>query len=154
LLYKDGAGLLPVRLPEQVRAVAGTESVFPRFGMSKHPALARLVDHGGSEAAAVRRFVPLTLPADEDEDRAVLKLNDGTPAIVEKDFGAGRVLLSNTTVSPSWNYLPATSEFVVLVQELLRYLVGQPDKAVNLTVGDPFVQPAYISDQHPDRRIR
>jgi len=150
LLFKDGRGLLPARLPEAspTTAPAGPASaeaaVFPRFGMARHPALAALTDHGGSEEAAFRRFVPLGDPG----GKVVLELSDGTPAIVEKTFGAGRVLLTNTTVSGEWTYLPALSEFTVMVQELLRHLVGRPDRAVNLTVGDPFVQPVYISDQH------
>ena len=143
LLYKDGRGLLPAGLGEQV-VQAATKPVFPRFGMTRHPAMAALTDHGGSQAAAFRRYVPLAAGG----AKAVLELSDGTAGIVEKDFGRGRVLLTNTTVGSQWTHLPAVSEFTVMVQELLRYLVGQPDGAVNLTVGETFVQPVYISDQH------
>ena len=144
LLYKNGSGLLPVQLPEEAPAPPGDEPVFPRFGMSRHPALAVLTDHGGSADAAFRRFVPLTA---SEAGRVVLELSDGTPAMVERTFGSGRVLLTNTTVSSKWTLLPATSEYAVMVQELLRYLVGQPDRTVNLSVGLPFIQPVYISDQ-------
>jgi hypothetical protein len=144
LLYKDGDGLLPARLPEEVGAGGGAEAVFPRFGMSRHPALARLTDHGGSAEAAFRKFVPLQ----GAEGHVVLSLSDGSPAIVERPYGAGRVLLTNTTISPEWTFLPAMSEYAVMVQELLRHLVGRPDQAVNLSVGDEFIQPVYVSDQH------
>jgi hypothetical protein len=34
------------------------------------------------------------------------------------------------------------------VQELVRYLVGNPDLGVNLNVGDRFEEPVYVSTQH------
>jgi hypothetical protein len=68
--------------------------------------------------------------------------------MVNKPFGAGWVLLANTTAGAEWNYLATVPHFVVAVQGLLRDLIGQPDRAVNLTVGQAFVQPVYVSDQH------
>ncbi len=149
LLHKDGRGLLPVRLPENVAATrpsggGNPAAVFPRFGMPGHPALADLADRPGSEAAGVRRFVPLA----GGDGEVVLELSDGTPAMVKKPFGAGWVLLTNTTAGAEWNYLATVPHFVVAVQGLLRDLIGQPDRAVNLTVGQAFVQPVYVSDQH------
>jgi hypothetical protein len=40
------------------------------------------------------------------------------------------------------------SDYPILIQELLRYLLGNPDAEVNLNIGDRFEQPVFVSTQH------
>jgi len=149
-LFKDGRGLLPCRLMPRPTRENGSENrgadepLYLRFGTSTHPALAQLTGRG-SEDARVVRYVDLDVPADA---RVVLRLSNGAPAFVERPFGRGKVLLTNTSAGLEWTYLPLTREFPILVQSLLRYLVGNPDAGVNLNVGDRFEQPVYVSMQH------
>jgi hypothetical protein len=63
--------------------------------------------------------------------------------VVERAYGRGRVLLANIAPVANWTYLPARIEFPIFVQEVLRYVVGNPDAAVNLSVGDTFRHAAY-----------
>jgi len=150
LLFEEGEGLLPCRFVSTVAAqdagAAGNPGGLPhvRFGKSVHPALARLTDYG-SEDARFLRYMELELKPDA---RVVLALSNGAPTLVEQEFGRGKVLASSSTAGVGWTYLPATAEFPILVQELMRYLVGRPDAAVNLSVGDRFEEPVFVSTQH------
>ncbi len=152
LLYKDGAGLLPCRLGKVVSAADGGPDAKPvtaQYGDTPHPALRHFARSSSSEEASYLKYVEFQFKNPESAS-AVFLLSNGVPAIVEGRYGArqGHVLLSNTTAGVGWNYLPALPEYPALVQELLRYLVGQPDAAVNLSVGDVFDQPVYVSTQH------
>ena len=142
LLFRDGKGVLPARLVG--RAAAQAEAPYIRFGESTHPALAQLTGRGDKDAGVVG-YMDLELASDA---RVVLALSNQAPAVVEKSFGRGKVLLTNTTAGVDWTVLPATAEFPILVQELMRYLVGSPDAAVNLSVGDRFQEPVFVSAQH------
>ena len=57
-------------------------------------------------------------------------------------------MLMSTSADASWNHLVFTGEYIVLVQELMRYLVDAPDRAVNLRIGDTFRQPVLLSSQY------
>jgi hypothetical protein len=150
LLFRDGQGLLPCRLltlvtpqPDDANAVA---AAVPRLGDTDHPAMAQFARMAGNADAAFLRYVSLDFNG--SSARTIAQLSDGTPAMIEKQFGQGTVLLMNTTAGPEWTRLPAVFEFPMLVQEVLRYLVGNPDRNVNLEVGQRFDQPVFVSTQH------
>ena len=139
VLLKEGKGLLPCRLisaggEQQGGGGPNGQPASFRFGDSIHPALAQLTGAGSSDAQ-VMRWMELEPQGDA---RTVLGLSSGAPAVIQRAFGRGKVLLSNFTAGVDWTYLPATPEFPVLVQELMRHLAGNPDAAVNLSVGDRF----------------
>ena len=73
----------------------------------------------------------------------------GQPLLVRKRVGGygGEVWLANMSASPSWTTLQARAEFPLLIQELLRGLVGQPNDVANLDVGQTFQQLVYASAQ-------
>jgi hypothetical protein len=115
-----------------------------------HPAVAQ-VRHLTRQPAppSVSRWMPFRLSGKSGElGRAVAYLANRQPIACERSFGQGKVLLVGTSADARWNYLVYTSEFPVLVQELLRWLVGQPDRAVNLQVGEAFRQPVLLSSQY------
>jgi hypothetical protein len=93
--------------------------------------------------------MPMKLRGKQAEfGRAVAILSNQQPCICEKSFGQGKVMLVCTSADASWNYLVYTGEYLVLVQELMRYLVGAPDQSVNLRLGQPFQQPVLLSSQY------
>lgn len=150
LFFKEGNGLLPCALGEGEDlspAGDGVEPVTLLYGEATHAALAQLARTAGSADLAVRRRMKLA--ADELPDSAVLvRFSDGVPALLEKPLGRGRVLLANVSIGPEWSSLPALAEFPLLVHGVLSSLVGQPDRAVNLSVGERFEQPVFVSTQH------
>ncbi|MGQ9662895.1 MAG: BatA domain-containing protein [Kiritimatiellia bacterium] len=148
LLYKDGAGLLPCGLESKVAVAgstaAGQQPPFLSFGESTHPALSELSQTVDKDA----RWLQYWSLKGAEQARVVLQLSNGQPAVLERRFGRGRVLLTNSSAGINWSHLPATVEFPILVQEMLRYLVGNPDELVNLQAGDTFRQPVYVTTQH------
>ena len=162
LLYKGGEGLMPCRLkrPVSVDASGGTQ-VVPDFGSSTHPAFAFFSGVATPADAAVRRYVDLEV-ANKAEVLVNFTNQGRTPAVIAGTFGRGSVWLTNTTAGAEWTYLPARAEFTIFVQEVLRHLVGNPDRSANLAVGRPFQQLVYASNQQlllrcPDgtaRRLR
>lgn len=142
--WKDGKGPLPAQLLDRAAASADG-AVFPRFGEIAHAALRQFTRLAGGPEMAVQRYLRLDVPPTAT---VVLPLSNGVPLLVEKAHGRGKVLLANMTAGLGWTYLPALPEFPMLVQEVLAYLVGNPDAGVNLNVGDRFDQPVFVSTQH------
>ena len=79
----------------------------------------------------------------------VASFNDGSPAILERDFGRGRVILFASTADNTWNDLPLRAVYVPFVHRLTGYLISRQADALNLGVGQaqtlPF--PAEALDQ-------
>lgn len=151
LLYKEGKGLLPCKLKDKVNvpAPAGnpSEKVYLNLTKATHPGVTgELRTSAGAEDGPYTSYVDF-----EDiipEAKVVTQLSNDVRATLEREFGRGRVFVSNSSPGVDWNYLPATYEYVIMMQELLRYLVGNPDGRVNLNVGDKFTSPVFISSQH------
>ena len=83
-----------------------------------HPALRRVDE---LRAARFFRFVSI---APAPGDRVMIRLEDGTPLLIEHSLGEGRVLLFASSLDRSWNDLPVQPVFVPFVAELAAYLAG------------------------------
>jgi hypothetical protein len=69
----------------------------------------------------------------------VLRFSDGRLAMVESDFGKGRVILFASTADTAWNDLGARAGvFVPLIQRTLGHLVARQDEHLTIPVGQPF----------------
>lgn len=166
-LLKNGKGMLPCELeaavgprPEEAigqiaKTPAKSADLLQAFkyatpGAEPHPAVAEVRQMTRQAATpSISRYMPMKLRTKAGElGRPVAFLSNQQPAICERAFGQGKVLLINTSADASWNHLVYTSEYIVLLQELLRYLVDAPDRAVNLRIGDTFRQPVLLSSQY------
>src|SRR5206468_4752712 len=58
----------------------------------------------------------------------VLRFESGSPALVEREVGKGRVLLLASTIDREWTDLPIRAGFVPLMLEAHRRLAGAPDR--------------------------
>ncbi len=145
-------GLLPATIGEpkgdekaQSRLTTFSESQLdhPIATLWKDPASGRL----GS--ISIYKYVPLTpiTPTDKKQSapKTVLKLLDGTAAIVEKTVGEGRVILFNTTADSAWSDLPAKpGVFVPMLYRSIGAIVEKRDESLNLTVGQKFIHRTAI----------
>ena len=150
LLYRDGDGVLPARL-KAVAAAAPPADGSPAglailTGDSPHPALAALSGRAVDPAVRALRHVELDELAAGAE--VCVRFEGGAPAMVERRIGRGKVLLTTTSAGAAWTSWAGSPDFAVMVQEVLRYLLDDPDRSVNLRVGQPFAQPVFISSQH------
>jgi hypothetical protein len=72
--------------------------------------------------------------------QVVAKFSHGTPAIVERTFGLGRVVMFASTADSAWNDLPVRPSFVPLMHRALGAIVERQDEGLNVRVGQRFVR--------------
>lgn len=94
-----------------------------------------------SGVTVARRFALAPKPAADDagEVQTVLRLGDGSPLLLSRSVGRGRVLQIAAPVESEWTTLPLQPLFVPLVQRGLTWLSGESAPAA-LAAGDTFVQ--------------
>jgi hypothetical protein len=72
--------------------------------------------------------------------RVILKYSDGTPAVMERTWGLGRVVQFSSTADTSWNDLPVRLAWVPLLHRTLGSIVQRQDEGLNIRVGDRFAR--------------
>jgi len=85
---------------------------------STHPALRGVDDLRSARFARALNVEPAA------EDRVLIRLADNTPLLIERQLGAGRVLLFTSSLDREWNDLPVQPVFVPLMAGLANHLLG------------------------------
>jgi hypothetical protein len=135
-LFKKGAGLLPAKLthivegPVRGLVVEGySDSPLAPLGRIMPAALARI---------EARRLMGVEIPRQgNDAVRVLARWNDpeGDPAVIEKRFGKGRVLLWTMSADREWSDWPVEPTYVLAVRSA-AVAVARADRAdVNLVAG-------------------
>jgi hypothetical protein len=159
LLYRDGKGVLPALLHEQVGDAKnqGRAFLFDTANL-EHPLLGRFRGNPGTGLETTLTFEYFRLvPHNEKPAQVALRYQSGDPAIVEASVGRGRSLLVATGADLSWGTWPVQRSFPPLVHEAVRFsvagrlgerqhLVGEP---IVRTVG-PSERPAGATIARPD----
>lgn len=144
-LWADGKGLLPLRLT----TIAGDEAQRQWVNLSdtsiNHPIL-RIFE--GTQNPFLRRvkFFRWWGGQVRKEDLAAGRVQvlasysdpDSSPAIVERKFGNGRVLLATSSADGEWNNWPADPSYVVTMLEMARYATRQAPDEGSLLAGQPI----------------
>ena len=107
---------------------------------ARHPLFAAF---GGLAGALGQVRFRRTVRFDAGQGRVLAMFSDGTPALLERAVGRGRVLLFASDLNNVWNDFPRQPTFVPFVHEALRYLGGDPAPERSLLVADapPGVAP-------------
>jgi Aerotolerance regulator N-terminal/von Willebrand factor type A domain len=103
-----------------------------------YPALAQPQpgsDNGGWSEVKIFYDVPV----DPGQSRIAARLNDGTPLLLEKQVGEGRIVLLTTGFDNLTNDLPLHPVFVAFVDRTARYLSGSEELSGSRLV-DSFIQ--------------
>ncbi len=159
-LYRDGNGLLPLRL----QTICGDESqqewVSFDAGSSSHPVLAVFEGEGNPLLEAVKVFRWWSGSISEEALRAghvfrAAGFTDGdqSAAIVEKTFGSGRVLALTTAVDADWGQWPEDPSYLITMQELNRYMARKTADEGSIVVGEPLSQPIDLTKYQMDVSI-
>jgi hypothetical protein len=96
-----------------------------------------------------------------DDTYVVMRFSNGEPALLERQWGEGTVLVMTTPVTDparpagrsAWNELPTSEEpwpYVVLVNEMVLYLVGAGENPLNYFTGET-AELANDPAQDPER---
>ena len=88
---------------------------------------------------------------DDDDVRTLLSIEGGIPLLLERRFGAGRVLLFTGTIDADWGNFPLQSVYMPLIQSMARTLGVSASGAAqtkNAVVGEPTAVdvPASVSE--------
>ncbi len=79
-------------------------------------------------------------PQEAGDPRIVLKYADGSPAVMERTWGLGRVVLFSSTADTAWNDLPVRLAWLPLVHRTLGAIIERQDEGLNIRVGEQFVR--------------
>jgi hypothetical protein len=73
------------------------------------------------------------------QDRVLIALADGSPLLVERTLGAGRMLVLTSPIHRAWNDLAIHPVFVQFISQATRYLIGDHSSTASVTVGTPVI---------------
>lgn len=116
--------------PSTPAAVGLVDFTYPALEQSKPGP-----DNGGWGAVKVMYAASVN----PSEARIAAQLNDGTPLLLERSRGQGRVLLFTTGLENLTNDLPLHPVFVSFVDRTVRYLSGEGEDSGSRTV-DSYLQ--------------
>ena len=160
-LYADEpwAGLLPAGLGLPLEPIDGALEAGPYH----HPVLTPWNDPAAGNLAAIRmnKVFPLletaARPAASDEAAApvtLLRLADGSPFLMERTLGRGRVVLFAAPPLPAWTNLPLHPSFVPLVHRLYAAAARSTGAKLNLAPGETFQAVVPIERLNQDVYVR
>jgi hypothetical protein len=80
-------------------------------------------------------------PLDEaGPPQVIAKFSHGAPAIIERTYGLGRIVMFASTADTAWNDFPVRPSFVPLIHRALGAMVQRQDEGLNVRVGQKFVR--------------
>jgi hypothetical protein len=142
-LYDSKPSLLPAKLGKVDDRKASLDPA-----SIDHPALQRF--RGAQDVdvntAEFTRYFALEPKAGDKTVRVMARFTNGAPAMVEKQFGLGKLILVASTATTEWNSLPLKPAFLPLIHQLVAYLAAGTDGTRNGTVGQPLVKPLPLSE--------
>jgi len=145
-LYRQGKGLLPIKLDTILGDV--DEEDWVHFNVEqRHPVMSLFADEGSPFVEFVKIFRWWDCVIDE----AALKTGkvnvvaeftnaESSPAVVEKQFGQGRVFVFTMPLDKDWSDWPQDHSFVPTMIELNKYLARKTADDANVQVGDALEQ--------------
>ena len=77
------------------------------------------------------------------------RFDDGTPALLERKTGAGRVLMWTSSLDLDWNDMPVKPVFLPFVHTLMKYLADYAEAPASLTVGQVIPAPRKGAGRGP-----
>jgi hypothetical protein len=138
-LYRDGSGLSPIKLEglrgdEEERSWVGF-----RVEAQNHELLREFAGQNNPLLDDVKVFRWWGASVKPGKDVSVLmRMTDDerSPALVEQSYGKGKVTAFTIPADADWSDWPDKPSYVVLVQELTRYLAGDVTGDGAVRVGD------------------
>ena len=137
-LFRDGAGLLPARL-DHVADEAVTGLVVEPADGSALAALAKVSPAALGRIVAKKHMVAEVAKASQ-QVRVLARWNDsqGSPAVLEKRFGKGRVLLWTVTADRQWSDWPVDPTYVLAVRSAATAVARSDAGAGEVVAGQPI----------------
>jgi aerotolerance regulator-like protein/VWA domain-containing protein len=90
-----------------------------------HPIFREMEDSGSQSLRAVESYAYIKL---QPENKILMRFANGDPALVERLFDSGRVLLFASSFDNIWSDFPLHPVFIPLVHQLVRYAAQLPSE--------------------------
>lgn len=127
--------ILPATLPKRYRAAGrGRDQRIGRL-QKRHPIFNLFEDVHFSYFMAIA-YTDFYLAEPLPGGRVLAALQNGSPLLLERESGKGRVLLFASSLDRNWNQLPMKSVFLPFCQEMVRYAARFRPSPQAYRVGD------------------
>ena len=143
-LYRDGKGLFPIPLvgPTEL-LVDRTETASDMVAEADHPVFALYARDAAVDIdkVVIEKYFAAEKhwePAAGSTTKIDVRLRNGAPLVVERKFGAGRVMAFLTTAAPTWNNLARTPRHIAAMLQLAAYLSAARQIDPSRQVGAPL----------------
>ena len=147
-VWPAATDLLPAALGQPVDRTRGTAG---RIGALEygHPVFEsfRAPRSGDFSTARVYSYRAVTPHADS---QVLARFDDGTPALMERRKGRGRVLLWTTALDVGWNDLALKPVFLPFIHRAAAHLASYAQRPAAMRVGDVVSTPAKAVVLGPD----
>jgi hypothetical protein len=157
--YRDGAGLSPVRL-ENIRGDESEKAwATLKIENVNHDVLKVFAGQNNPFLDNVKAFrwwgatVRKEQLGKEVAVAARLSDVDDSPLIAEKAFGKGRVMVLGIPADADWTNWTSDPSYLIVMQELVRYMSSDRGGRGLLTVGEPVRQPLDLTQYDLDASI-
>jgi uncharacterized membrane protein len=127
---RRNGGLLPCKLREVEGDPAGQKDVATVGEVNvDHAALAAFGDPRFAALSGLSVTFKAMWRTDADPADVLMRTSTGTPLLVEKPFGKGRVLLFTSTADRDWTNFPVRPAYLPWTHRLVAYLARGPRSA-------------------------
>lgn len=131
LLYREGRGLLPARISWVYRKIYANLNPTNY----EHPIFQFFLNYKDRiTSPRFQKYAALS-PAPKAGILATFSDEENTPAIVEKAFGKGKVILMNFSADRDWTNFPVTQAYLIFIRHTMTYLAREKKGADNFEVG-------------------
>jgi hypothetical protein len=135
--------LLPAQLDQQINLRG--EYVSLSDVKTDHPVFEVFRQSGRLASARVFNYWRAT---PKEASTILARFEDGSPALIERNYGTGKVLLLTSTFDSSWNDLPLSPLYLPLVRQMARYL-GEREERGWYGLGQTFTVRAAKNGEPP-----
>ncbi len=154
-LYRDGAGLLPARVSAPIDEQPAGLTV-ESFDGSPLSALAKIAPDALARIRP-RKFLAASV-SDKSNDREVRVLarwndSESHPAIIEKTFGRGRVILFTISADRQWSEWPVDPTYVLATRSAALAIARPDSSGDNFIAGQPIAYRIEESHSAISRRV-
>jgi len=108
----------------------------------QHPIFRVFADAGQSDPS-VAQFYQYFHVTPNAPEAVIASYDDGSPAILEKKTGDGKVVLLTSTLDTEWNNLPVKAFYLPMIYQILEYVVSQKKGQRSFQVGNAIPLGAY-----------
>jgi hypothetical protein len=142
-LYRNGKGLFPLPLKGPAELPIDRLETAPDVQVEKHFIFRIFAELRNTflQTVMVQHYFAVPddwQPTPDSTVRALARLRNGAPLVVEQAYGKGRVVAFLTTAAPAWNNWARNPSFVVVVQDLQAYLSRRDSAEGTRLVGEPL----------------